>query len=173
MSISGTLRSSLCAACYACDNQCTADLCTRPVNQLSLTNLLTLVHAVLCCRKLPSGERLRLIGRIFHFGLPLSHETPSIPYISGTGKLEWLGYNLVKVARWSTQSFGHNTSTWQTHTDSHVATANAAPTHRVAWHEWFRRSSNDDSARRRPKLRALRLHLGRSRATFRPLWGYI
>jgi len=30
-------------------------------------------------------------------------------------KLEWLGYNLVKVAWWSTQSFGHNTSTWQTH----------------------------------------------------------
>jgi len=32
----------------------------------------------------------------------------------GTSKLEQLGYNLVKVARWSTQSFGHNTSTWQT-----------------------------------------------------------
>jgi len=42
------------------------------------------------------------------------------------GKLEWLGYNLVKVAWWSTQSFGHNTSTWQTdrHTDRHIVIAN-------------------------------------------------
>jgi len=30
----------------------------------------------------------------------------------GVGKLEWLGYKIVKVAWWSTQSFGHNTSTW-------------------------------------------------------------
>jgi len=30
-------------------------------------------------------------------------------------KLEWLGYNLMKVAWWLTQSFGHSTSTWQTH----------------------------------------------------------
>jgi len=55
----------------------------------------------------------------------------AIAFICGTGKLEWLGYNLVKVARWSTQSFGHNTSTWQTHihTDSHVAIAITALTH--------------------------------------------
>jgi len=30
------------------------------------------------------------------------------------------GYNLVKVAWWSTQSFGHSTSAWR-HTDSHTA----------------------------------------------------
>jgi len=34
---------------------------------------------------------------------------------SHTGKLEWLGDNLVKVALWSAHSFGHNTWTWQTH----------------------------------------------------------
>jgi len=39
----------------------------------------------------------------------------AIGFILGIGKLEWLGYNLVKVAWWSTQSFGDNTSTWQTH----------------------------------------------------------
>jgi len=39
----------------------------------------------------------------------------SIKFIFGTEKLEWLGQNLVKVERWLTQSFGHNTSTWQTH----------------------------------------------------------
>jgi len=49
----------------------------------------------------------------------------TIGFVFGVGKLEWLGYNLVKIAWWSTQSFGHNTSTWQTlrRTDSHVATA--------------------------------------------------
>jgi len=61
----------------------------------------------------------------------------AIRFMFGMGKLEWLGYNLVKVAWWSTQSFGHNTSTWQTHTDRqtdrhrHVAMANAAPTHYI------------------------------------------
>jgi len=38
-----------------------------------------------------------------------------VGFIFGVGKLEWLGYNLVKIAWWATQSFGHNTSTWQTH----------------------------------------------------------
>jgi len=41
--------------------------------------------------------------------------TPSYRVHIGMEKLEWLGYNLVKVAWWSTQSFEHNTSTWQTH----------------------------------------------------------
>jgi len=39
----------------------------------------------------------------------------AIGFKFGTGKLEWLGYNTMKVAWWLTQSFGHNTSTWQTH----------------------------------------------------------
>jgi len=50
------------------------------------------------------------------------HWTPSMMRIPSSylvhiwdGKLEWLGYNLVKVTWWSTQSFGHNTSTSQTH----------------------------------------------------------
>jgi len=42
------------------------------------------------------------------------------------GKLEWLGYNLVTVAWWPTQSFGHNISTWQT--DRHIVIATAAIT---------------------------------------------
>jgi len=40
-----------------------------------------------------------------------------------SGKTRMVGLRrmliLVKVARWSTQSFGHNTSTWQTHTHIH------------------------------------------------------
>jgi len=78
---------------------------------------------MLCCQELPSGERLRFIGLIFPF-----FSTPS-PFdafnergpieLSGShlvwGKLKRLGYNPVKVAWWSTQSSGHDTSTWQTH----------------------------------------------------------
>jgi len=36
----------------------------------------------------------------------------AIGFTFGTGTLEQLGYNLVKVARWSTPLLGHNTSTW-------------------------------------------------------------
>jgi len=39
----------------------------------------------------------------------------AIRFIFDMGKLEWMGDSLVKVAWWSTRSFGHNTSTWQTH----------------------------------------------------------
>jgi len=56
-------------------------------------------------------------------------------------KLEWLGYNLMKVAWWSTQSFGwaqymyinltDRQTDWQT--DSHVAIADAAATHFAFW----------------------------------------
>jgi len=37
-----------------------------------------------------------------------------IGFIYGMGKLEWLGYNLVKVAWWSTQLSRHNAPTWHT-----------------------------------------------------------
>jgi len=40
---------------------------------------------------------------------------PWVYRLFGMGKLEWLGYNLVKVEWRSTQSFRHNTSMWQTH----------------------------------------------------------
>jgi len=47
----------------------------------------------------------------------------AIGFVFGMGKLEWLLASLqsVKVAWWSTQSFEHNTSTWQTnrHTRRH------------------------------------------------------
>jgi len=39
----------------------------------------------------------------------------AIGFTFGVGKLKGRGYNLVKVAWWSTRSFGHDTSTWQTH----------------------------------------------------------
>jgi len=39
--------------------------CFEQEAQLSLTNRLTLEHAMLCCKELPSGERLRFIGLIF------------------------------------------------------------------------------------------------------------
>jgi len=42
----------------------------------------------------------------------------AIGFIFGVGKLERLGYNLVKVAWRSTLSIGHNTSTWQTDTQT-------------------------------------------------------
>jgi len=54
------------------------------------------------------------------------HLTPLTSRISSScwvhiyfGKLEWLGYNLVKVAWWSTQSCGYSTSTWQSHRQPH------------------------------------------------------
>jgi len=83
-------------------------------------------HLTLSVRGIPSNYRWRTarrqIGRICDFYLPFSHLTPStrespriIGYLFGMRKLEWLGYSLVKVVWWSTQSFGHNTSTWQTH----------------------------------------------------------
>jgi len=40
----------------------------------------------------------------------------ALGFTFGTGKLEWRRYNLVKVGWWSTQPFGHNTLTGQTHT---------------------------------------------------------
>jgi len=63
--------------------------------QLSLANRQTLL----------SGERLRFIGLIFDFYLPISQLMPSmrgslraLGFIFDARKLEWLGYNLVKVS---------------------------------------------------------------------------
>jgi len=69
------------------------DALSQQVVQLSPTNRPTLVYT----EELPSGELLRFIGRI------LRRVTPSIPssypgFTIGMGKLERLGYNLVKVA---------------------------------------------------------------------------
>jgi len=78
----------------------------------------------LCCavKSCPLVNDCDLLAWFSDFYLPVSHltlstkETPSsYRVIFGTEKLEWVGYNLVKVAWWSTQSFGHNTSTWQTY----------------------------------------------------------
>jgi len=117
---------------------------------------------MLCCQELPSCEWLRFIGLILRlavihqraaidsvlawfseFYLPISHLMPSmirfrgcrraVGFVIGMEKQEWLGYNILKVALRSTQSFGHSTATWQIrsnkrdrHTDRHVAIANAA-----------------------------------------------
>jgi len=56
-------------------------------------------------------------------------------------KLEWLGYNPVKVAWWSTQSSGHNTSTWQTHRQPRRRSKCRANAICVGWQE--RTSSNE------------------------------
>jgi len=83
--------------------------------QLSLTNRPTLVRAMLCCQELPSGEWLRFIKGIFRL-LP-TYSSPvwrpkwggslrAIGFIFSVGKLEWLGYNLMKIVWRSTQSFG-------------------------------------------------------------------
>jgi len=99
-----------------------AVVCMRQETQLSPTNRPTRLHA--------DVPWLRFIGRILRV-LPTLLPFDGLVHTDCLvwGKLEWLGYNLVKVAWWSTQSFGHNTSTWQT--DSHVATANAVLTHCV------------------------------------------
>jgi len=61
---------------------------------------------------LPSGEWLRLYWPDFPTSLPtplpfdaLNEGDPFEPgwFIFSTGKLEWVGYNLVKVTRWLTQ----------------------------------------------------------------------
>jgi len=54
----------------------------------------------------------------------------AIGFIFGMGKLEWLGYYLVKFAWWSISRLG-TVHQRDRHTESHVATANAAPTHCV------------------------------------------
>jgi len=106
-----------------------------------------------CSIRLPLVNDCDLLAVFSDFYLSLFYLTFSmrasprtIGLIFSMEKLEWPGYNLVKVAWWSTQSLGHNTSTWQTHrstdrqtdrqTDSHVAIANAAPTHCVGRQEW-------------------------------------
>jgi len=78
---------------------------------------------LLCCQELPFCEWLLSSGWIFLLlPTPLPFDAlneggspRSIGFIFDTGKLEWPGCSLVKVAWWSTQSFGHNASTWQTH----------------------------------------------------------
>jgi len=92
---------------------------------------------MLCCQELPSGEWLRFFAGIsWHLPTPLSFDAVSERdplellgsyLVWELGKLEWLGYNLVKFAWWSTQSFGHNTHT-DTQTNRLVVIANAAPT---------------------------------------------
>jgi len=68
------------------------------------------------------GEWLRFIGGIWPNFPTLPTTFPFDAFnegdflgLSGSYLVEWLGYNLVKFAWWSTQSFGHSTSTWQTH----------------------------------------------------------
>jgi len=55
---------------------------------------------LLCCQELPFSEVLRFIGRIFRLLLaPLPFDALNEGILFGMRKLEWLVYNLVKVAR--------------------------------------------------------------------------
>jgi len=45
---------------------------------------------------------------VYHLMHSVRESPRAIWFLFGTGKLEYLGYNLVKVTCWSTQSFGHN-----------------------------------------------------------------
>jgi len=74
------------------------------------------------CQALHSGEWRRFIERILRLlptPLPcdaLSKRDPSSYRVHiWHGKTRTAGLQMVKVAWWSTQSFGHNTSTWQTY----------------------------------------------------------
>jgi len=74
-------------------------------------------------RHSPEGSSWQHIDRISDIYQPNFHSTPSvmefpraIGFVFGMGQLEWLGNNLVKITWWSTHSYGHNTSTWQTAT---------------------------------------------------------
>jgi len=89
---------------------------------------------------LPSGEWLIYwpsLPDLYLYTLPFDAINKGITssyigFIFGTVKLI---YNQVKVAWWSTQSFGHKHQR-DRHTDSHVARANAAPTHCVLRQKW-------------------------------------
>jgi len=76
---------------------------------------------------LSSGEWLWFIGLIFQLlPTPLSFDALgegfSSSYRVGMRKLEWLDCSLMKVAWWSTWSFGHNASMWQPHYHSNCCT---------------------------------------------------
>jgi len=94
----------------------------KSISQLSFTNCLTLVHAhvpccaVKCCLLVNDCD---LLAGFSDYPSPIwclqwGGSPRAIRFIFSVGKLEWLGYNLVKVTWQLTQSFGHSTSTWQT-----------------------------------------------------------
>jgi len=75
-------------------------------DNVSLTQNAT-KHNFPCCavKSCPLVNNCNLLAKFSEFYLPLSNLTPSvrgcsraIGFIFGTGKLIWLGYNLVKVA---------------------------------------------------------------------------
>jgi len=114
----------------------------RPPDTQALVSVTTLawwcpiglytVHAYMWCYHVIGITWLMFVRGIFptlHTIYAFSEGDPrAVGFVFGMWKLhvEWLGYNLMKVAWWLTQSFGHSTSTWQTDY-SHIAIANAAP----------------------------------------------
>jgi len=105
------------------------------------TNWLTLVHAEAVLSRAALWWMTVIYWPVFFdFYLPLSHlpllmrEIPSSYRVHiWCEKTRMAGLQSGEGRIWLTQSFGHNTSTWQTHreTDSHVTIANAMPMHCV------------------------------------------
>jgi len=114
--------------------------CELAVFYTTLTNRPTLVHAnILCCavNSCPLANDCDLLAGFSDFYLPLSHPTPSIMRIPSSYRVHiWCGNTRMarllsgEGRRLSTEVFGHNSSTWQTHTqtDRHVAGANTVLT---------------------------------------------
>jgi len=124
------------------DSSCVADLTVQHLLTSWMTKKLsyrcqTAQHLCMpCCavKSCPLVNDCDLLTWFFDFYLPLSHLTPSVKgspramgFIFGIGKLEWA------TIRW--RSHDDRLSRLDTihqrgrHTDSHVAIANAAPTH--------------------------------------------
>jgi len=105
------------------------DACARPCNvfvvlrRVRNSRTIIIIINVLCCvgKSCPLVIGCDLLARFSDFYLPLSHLTPSVRgspraigfaksgtpgFIFGVGKLEWLDYDLVKVAWWLTHCVG-------------------------------------------------------------------
>jgi len=106
-------------------------LLTLQEAQLSLTNRTTLHFT-----SSQVGGDARRISRICIYVTPFDPSARGSPraigFVLSTEKLEWLGYNLVNVAPHDDRLSHFDTIHQRDgHTDSHVAIANAAPTHCV------------------------------------------
>jgi len=94
---------------------------------------------MLCCQELPSGEGLRLIGRIFRLlPIPLPFDALDEGISSSYRVHIWYGKIRMAGLQSGEGSMMINSVVWaqytnvtDTHTDRHVATAKAAPTHSV------------------------------------------
>jgi len=101
-------------ACRCCD-----------VKSCSLVNDCDLLVGFWDCRHSPEGSSWQCIYLIFRLAPTVSHLTPTMNgFHRAVGFIvAWLqGYNLVKITRWWTQSFGHNMANIYV-TDTQTATS--------------------------------------------------